>query len=56
MEYIIKRHIKDHLKKGKMRIATLTYEALDKKVEEILDSASVRARKNKKMTVRPHDL
>ncbi len=56
MEYVIKSHVKDYLKKGKMRIATLTYEELDKKIEEILNSASVRARRNKKMTVRPQDL
>jgi len=56
MRYIIKYHVKEYLKKGKMRMATPTYEALDKKIEEILDAAIVRARKNKKLTVRPYDL
>ncbi len=56
MEYIIKRHVKEYLKKDKMRIATATYEALDRQIEELLDKATVRAMKNKKMTIRPHDL
>jgi histone H3/H4 len=56
MEYIIKRHVKGYLKNNKMRIATATYEALDKKIEEILTAATIRARKNIKKTVRPHDL
>ena len=56
MGYVIKYHVKDYLKKEKMRMATPTYDALDKKIEEILDAAVLRARKNKKLTVRPHDL
>jgi glutamyl-tRNA reductase len=56
MTYIIKTQVKKYLQKEKMRIATPTYEALDKQIEEILDKATVRAMKNKKMTIRPHDL
>jgi histone H3/H4 len=39
-----------------MRVATATYEALDKQMEENLDKASARARKNKRQTVMPQDL
>jgi len=56
MGYVIKYHVKDYLKESKMRMATDTFEALDKKIEEILDAAVLRARKNKKLTVRPYDL
>jgi len=56
MVYIIKYQVKSYLKEDKMRIAVQTYEALDKKIEAILDAAVLRARKNKKLTVRPYDL
>jgi len=56
MVYVIKYQIKYYLKKDKIRVATSTYEAIDKKIEELLDAAVVRAKKNKKSTLRPHDL
>jgi histone H3/H4 len=56
MEYIIKGAVKAHLKKNKVRIATATYEALDKEMEALLDKASMRVRKNKRQTVMPQDL
>jgi len=56
MGYVIKYHIKDYLKKDKIRVSAQAYEAIDKKVEELLDAAVVRAKKNKKSTLRPHDL
>lgn len=56
MEYIIKGSVKAYLKKNKLRIATATYEALDKKMERWLDDASERTKKNKRQTVMPQDL
>ena len=56
MVYVIKYQVKAYLKEAKMRMATQTYEALDKKIEQLLDAAVLRARKNKKLTVRPYDL
>lgn len=56
MGYIIKGSVKAYLKKNKMRVATATYEKLDKKMEKWLDDASERAKTNKRQTVMPQDL
>ncbi len=56
MEYIIKGAVKAYLKKNKFRIAGLTYEALDRKMEEWLGKASERTKKNGRLTVMPQDL
>jgi len=56
MEYIIKGSVKDFLKKNRLRVATATYEALDKEVEAWLQKACERAKKNKRQTVMPQDL
>ena len=56
MEYAIKGNIKQFLKKNDLRIATATYEALDKKFEQLLRDAAERAKKNKRQTLMPQDL
>jgi len=39
-----------------MRFSGDFYNALDKKVEDVVKEAAVRAKKNKRATIRPHDL
>ncbi|MFH0817809.1 MAG: DUF1931 domain-containing protein [Candidatus Micrarchaeota archaeon] len=56
MQYIIKGAVKAYLKKGKFRVAGITYEALDRKIEEWLSEASERTKKNGRLTVMPQDL
>ena len=56
MEYIIKMNVKSHVRKGKLRFAEATYGALDALVEQALDKAMERVKKNRRHTVMPQDL
>lgn len=56
MEYIIKGSVKQFLKKNKLRIATATYEALDKEFEAWMQKSAERAKQNKRQTLMPQDL
>lgn len=54
MALIVRSKVKSVVKG--FRLSGDLYNALDKKVEDILKEASVRAKKNGRSTIRPHDL
>ncbi len=54
MALIVRSKVKSVVKG--MRFSGDFYDALDKKVEEIVKTASIRAKKNRRSTIRPHDL
>ena len=56
MEFVTKNNVKGFLKEHKKRVATATYEALDKKIKMMLEDACKRAEANKRNTVMPQDL
>ena len=56
MGFVKKGSMKVFLKGKKLRVATATYETLEKKFEEWLQEACERAKKNKRQTLMPQDL
>ena len=54
MSLIVRSKVKQACKG--VRLSGDFYDALDKKVDEILKEAAVRAKKNNRSTLRPHDL
>lgn len=56
MEYIIKTNVKNHVRKNKLRFAAAAYDTLDTLVEQTLDRAMERVKKNKRFTVMPQDI
>ncbi|MEW6584203.1 MAG: DUF1931 domain-containing protein [Nitrospirota bacterium] len=56
MEFVTKNNVKTFLKENKKRVATDTYEELNRKVEVVLKKACERAEKNGRSTVMPQDL
>lgn len=56
MEFVTKNNVKGFLKDNEKRIATATYEELNKRVEMMLKEACKRAEANGRSTVMPHDL
>lgn len=56
MEFVTKNNVKDFLKENKKRVATATYEALDRKIEAMLKEACRRADKNGRSTIMEQDL
>ena len=56
MEFVTKNNVKGFLKDNKKRVATDTYEELNRIVEAMLKRACERAEKNGRSTVMPQDL
>lgn len=56
MGFVKHGNVKEFLKSNKLRVATATYETLEKKFGEWLQNACERAKKNKRQTVMPQDL
>jgi len=56
MEFVTRNSIKKILKVNKMRVSTLVYGKLDKKLEVILKEACERAKMNGRTTVMPQDI
>lgn len=53
---VVKSAVGEFIKKKKMRFSGASYDAISKKVEEILKDGVIRAKANKRMTVMPCDL
>lgn len=56
MEFVIKSSVKKFLKLNKMRVATLAYEKLDRKIEAMLKEACERAKTNGRNTIMAQDM
>ena len=53
---LVKSAVKDHLKGKKMMCASDLFDAVNKKVAEVLDSAAARTKSNHRSTVRAGDV
>lgn len=56
MPYVVKKAIQDYAKKKNVQVSGDFYEALDKKIEKILDGAAHRTTENKRKTLKGYDL
>jgi histone H3/H4 len=56
MSFVVKKAIQDYAKKKNLQVSGDFYEALDKKIGEILGAAAVRTSENKRKTLKPYDL
>ena len=56
MSHIERKAIRDYARKRGMMISSDFYYALDKKIEQIIESAARRASDNKRKTLKAYDL
>jgi histone H3/H4 len=56
MTFIVKKAVQDYAKKKSVQVSGDFYDALDKKVEWMLDHAAKRTGENKRKTLKSYDL
>ena len=56
MTFIVKKAVQDYAKKKNVQVSGDFYDALDKKVEILLDKAAKRTGDNKRKTLKSYDL
>ncbi|MHA3962239.1 MAG: DUF1931 domain-containing protein [Candidatus Thorarchaeota archaeon SMTZ1-45] len=56
MTFIVKKAVQDYAKKKKVQVSGDFYDALDKKIEMLLDHAAKRTSENKRKTLKAYDL
>ena len=56
MPYVVKKAVQDYAKKKNVQVSGDFYDALDKKIEKILDGAASRTKENKRKTLKGYDL
>ncbi|MFW9975408.1 MAG: DUF1931 domain-containing protein [Candidatus Thorarchaeota archaeon] len=56
MTFIVKKAVQDYAKKKNLQVSGDFYDALDKKITELLDHAAKRTGENKRKTLKAYDL
>ena len=56
MTLIVKKAVQDYAKKKNLQVSGDFYDALDKKIEMLLDKAAKRTTENKRKTLKAYDL
>ncbi len=55
-DYAVKKAVKDFVASKNMKVSQTVYDALNKKIENLLAEAIERAKANKRVTLMAHDL
>ena len=55
VDYVVKKAVKDYARKNNMMIGSDSYDAINKAIGEILNSAAARTKANKRKTIKSYD-